>query len=237
MSTAQQAVREPELADDLAARQIAVEALLAGRAEGAVEHTARLARNAQRAAVCLGNEHRFDGIRLIDLEQPFARAVFGGGIGHDHRRIDARADHEALAQRLRKIAHAGELALAALVDPVQQLARTERLLALLGEIALERRSVEADQVHLEYTSHAGKKYPTSTRAVSLLSEPCTALASMESAKSARMVPCAAFFGSVAPISSRFLAMAFSPSSTCTSTGPEVMNSTRSRKNGRCRCTA
>src|SRR5207237_799311 len=109
----QQAVREPELAYDLGARQIAVEALFAGRAEGAVEHTARLARNAQRAAVRLGNEHRFDGIRFIDLEQPFARAIFGGGIAHDHRRIDARRNGQALAQRLRKIAHARELALAA----------------------------------------------------------------------------------------------------------------------------
>ena len=42
------------------------------------------------------------------------------------------------------------------------------------------------------------------RAVSGASEPCTALASIESAKSARIVPLAAFFGSVAPISSRFL---------------------------------
>src|SRR5947209_19086883 len=199
MSTAQQAVREPELAYDLGARQIAVEALLAGRAEGAVEHTARLARNAQRAAVRLRNEDRFDGIRFIDLEQPFARAVFSGGIGHDHRRIDARRNRQALAQRLRKIAHAREVALAALVHPVQQLARAERLLALSGEIALERRGVEADQVHrlihLENISHAAKKYATSTRAVSLLSEPCTALASIESAKSARRVPWAAFFGS------------------------------------------
>ena len=121
--------------------------MLAGRAEGAVEHTARLARNAQRAAVRLGNEYRFDGIRFIDLEQPFARAIFGGGIAHDHRRIDARRNGQALAQRLRKIAHARELALAALVDPVQQLARAERLLALLGEIALERRRIKPDEVH------------------------------------------------------------------------------------------
>ena len=52
-----------------------------------------------------------------------------------------------------------------------------------------------------------------------------------------MVPGAAFFGSVAPMISRFLAMAFSPSSTCSITGPEVMYFTRSLKNGRSRCTA
>ena len=72
------------------------------------------------------------------------------------------------------------------------------------------------------------------RAVSDASEPCTALASMLAAKSARIVPGAAFFGSVAPISSRFLAIAFSPSSTCTMIGPDTMKSTRSLKNGRSR---
>ena len=44
-------------------------------------------------------------------------------------------------------------------------------------------------------------------------------------------------GSVAPITSRFFAIAFSPSSTWTTTGPSVMNLTRSAKNGRSRWTA
>src|SRR5206468_1219321 len=57
-----------------------------------------------------------------------------------------------------------------------------------------------------------KKNAISTAAVSAASEPCTALASMLAAKSARIVPRSAFFGSVAPISSRFLAIAPSPSS-------------------------
>jgi hypothetical protein len=69
------------------------------------------------------------------------------------------------------------------------------------------------------------------------SEPCTVLRSIPSARSARIVPGAAFFGSVAPMISRFFAMAFSPSSTCNSTGPEVMYFTRSLKNGRAACTA
>ena len=58
-----------------------------------------------------------------------------------------------------------------------------------------------------------------------------------SAKSARIVPLSAFFGSVAPIRSRFFLIASSPSSTCTMTGPEVMNFTRSLKNERSLCTA
>src|SRR5262245_12581639 len=74
---------------------------------------------------------------------------------------------------------------------------------------------------------AGKKYATSTLAVSGASDPWTAFASIDFAKSARIVPGAAFFGSVAPIRSRFLAIAFSPSSTWIITGPEIMNSTRS----------
>ena len=65
-------------------------------------------------------------------------------------------------------------------------------------------SIDANAVH-------GSDAPE-TAAVSAASEPCTALASMLSAKSARMVPFSAFFGSVAPIRSRFFMMASSPSS-------------------------
>ena len=52
-----------------------------------------------------------------------------------------------------------------------------------------------------------------------------------------MVPSAALAGLVAPITSRFLAIAFSPSSTCTTVGPDDMNSTSSPKNGRSLWTA
>jgi hypothetical protein len=51
------------------------------------------------------------------------------------------------------------------------------------------------------------------------------------------VPLSAFFGSVAPISSRFFRMALSPSSTDITTGPLIMKSTRSLKNGRALWTA
>lgn len=47
-----------------------------------------------------------------------------------------------------------------------------------------------------------KKKAISRSAVSALSEPCTELASIDSAKSLRMVPGAALAGSVAPITSR-----------------------------------
>ncbi len=57
---------------------------------------------------------------------------------------------------------------------------------------------------------------------------------LDCAKSARIVPAAAFAGSVAPMRSRFFRIAPSPSSTWIITGPEIMKSTRSLKNGRAR---
>ena len=63
-----------------------------------------------------------------------------------------------------------------------------------------------------------------------------ALASIDSAKSLRMVPAAALAGSVAPMTSRSCVMASSRSSTIVMHGPEDMNSVRLPKNGRSRCT-
>src|SRR5262249_51546410 len=82
-----------------------------------------------------------------------------------------------------------------------------------------------------------KNWAISCAAVSGASEPCTEFSPIDLACTLRMVPGAAFAGSVAPMISRYLATAFSPSSTCTTTGPEVMNSTSSPKNGRALCTA
>ena len=60
---AELAIREPDLADDLGGGQVAVEALLRGRAEGAVHRAADLAGDAQRAAAGLGDEHHLDALR------------------------------------------------------------------------------------------------------------------------------------------------------------------------------
>src|SRR6185437_10650415 len=76
------------------------------------------------------------------------------------------------------------------------------------------------------SSAVEKKNAISSFAVSGASEPWTALRSMLVANSLRIVPAAAFSGFVAPITSRFFAIAFSPSSTWTTTGPSVMNLTR-----------
>lgn len=51
------------------------------------------------------------------------------------------------------------------------------------------------------------------------------------------MPSAACAGSVAPMTSRYFWIAFSASSTITTTGLRVMNSTSSPKNGRAEWTA
>src|SRR5690242_21654216 len=79
---------------------------------------------------------------------------------------------------------------------------------------------ERDGFRYGQISTCEKKNAISCAAFSGESEPCTELASIDSAKSLRIVPGSALAGSVAPITSRFLATAFSPSSTCTTTGPE-----------------
>src|SRR5579872_2959221 len=77
-----------------------------------------------------------------------------------------------------------------------------------------------------------KNWAISTAAVSKASDPCTEFSPIDLACSLRMLPSAAFEGSVAPITSRYLRTALSPSRTWTTTGPEIMKSTNSPKNGR-----
>src|SRR5437867_75865 len=79
-----------------------------------------------------------------------------------------------------------------------------------------------------HTSTDKKKKPSSRSASSAESDPCTEFASSDCAKSLRMVPRSAFAGSVAPMISRLSATASGPSSTWTTTGPEIMKSTRLR---------
>src|SRR5437016_2698613 len=87
-----------------------------------------------------------------------------------------------------------------------------------------------------WISVAAKKYGISKAADSGESEPCTALASIDAAKSLRIVPGAALAGSVAPMRSRRRAMAPSASSTIGMQGPDDMNAQRLWKNGRSRWT-
>src|SRR4029079_4502825 len=166
----------------------------------------------------------------------------GDLLAGDGQSGDLRASGQLVTERLGEVRHRREVALAALVEPAEERRRAERLLDLLLAPFAERAAVELEQVDHAEGSPAqrlcrfmpAKKNAISTAAVWAAAEPCTALASMLAAKSARIVPRSAFFGSVAPISSRFLAIAPSPSSTWIITRPEIMNETRSPKNGRAR---
>src|SRR5207244_12822932 len=82
----------------------------------------------------------------------------------------------------------------------------------------ERRG-ECVEIYRGQSSKLEKKYGISNDADSGESEPCTAFASMDVAKSLRIVPAAAFAGSVAPIRSRHLRIASSPSRTMGMHGP------------------
>src|ERR671910_604495 len=86
------------------------------------------------------------------------------------------------------------------------------------------------------TAHAsGKKSLSSRAADSGESLPCTTFSVISEARSPRIVPGGASAGSVGPISSRHRTIAFSPVTLATTTGPPVMNSTSSPKNGFSRC--
>ena len=77
------------LADDLLGLEVAHQPLRAGVAERAGERAADLARDAQRAAIVLGDVDRLDLGRarlmaaLGEPQQPFARAVGGDLLGGD----------------------------------------------------------------------------------------------------------------------------------------------------------
>ena len=81
---------ERDLADDLARGQIAHETLRAGIAEGTGERAADLARNAERAAIFLGDVDGLDLLAVFEAKQPFAGAVDRDLLGHDLRAARAQ---------------------------------------------------------------------------------------------------------------------------------------------------
>ncbi len=117
-----------------AGAQVAVEALLPGRAEPAVERAARPART-RRA--CRGPASGMNTVSTASptptskshLIVPSAERCSAG----DRRRAHFGQPGELVAQRLREVGHGLEIGHAALVDPAKQLARAKRLLAVRGE--------------------------------------------------------------------------------------------------------
>ena len=138
--------RQPHLPHHLGGAQVAIEALPGRGAERAVQRTADLRGNAQRAAIGLGNEHHLERLGCVGAQQPLA-----GAIARALLREDLRCAHLGLRGKQRaevpgEIGHVLERADAALVHPVHQLARAERLAAEPRHEALECRTRQPQQV-------------------------------------------------------------------------------------------
>ena len=157
-SASSDAVGVPELADDLGGREVAVEALLAGGTERAVQRAAGLRRNAQRAAVVLRDVHRLDRIAIPGIEQPLARAVGSGGIAQRGRARYLASRFSLARSVLREIGHRREIAGEALVDPPRQLLRAKRLLARARTECGERCRVEVEEVGGATSRFGGERW-------------------------------------------------------------------------------
>ena len=111
--------------------EIAIKALLAGRAKRAIERATDLRRNAKRAAFILGNEHHLNAVAGAHIQQPLAGAVPGFLCGHQFRRGNHRHRRQFFAQRFGQVGHRLEIGFAFLVNPAEQLGRAKALLAEL----------------------------------------------------------------------------------------------------------
>ncbi len=134
---AEPVARDHDLADDLAGRQIAHQALRAGMAERAGQRAADLARDAERAAVAFRDIDAFDQMRPLacvfagKLEQPFAGAVGRHLLGHDLRPVEREMLVQFVAQRSCRCSTSASKSLrAAHIEPVPDLLRAHLALAL-----------------------------------------------------------------------------------------------------------
>ena len=66
----------PELADDFGCCQITVKPLPTRGAKWTGHGAARLRRDAQGAAIGLGDKDRFNRITVTDIEEPLTRPIF-----------------------------------------------------------------------------------------------------------------------------------------------------------------
>src|SRR5438105_3258648 len=163
----QDAVGVPERADDLAHRKVAVESLLAGRAERAVERATGLRRYAKRSPIVFGDIHGFDRIRAADIEEPLARAVARYSVAHDCRHANLRIAGECITRHPGEIGHRVDAVRETAVDPAQRLPRAERLLAAFGEERSERRRIEVEKI-----DHVRKSETTSKARTRGLAREC-----------------------------------------------------------------
>ena len=111
-------------------------------AEGAGQRAADLRRYTQRATVALRDVDGLDLLAVIEAQQPFPGAVGGGEGVADLGPTQLVSLGKLLTEAFREVGHRREIGRAAVVDPVPQLARAERLGA---EIVHFRRQLGAAQ--------------------------------------------------------------------------------------------
>ena len=129
-------VREEHLTDDFAGLEVAVEALLRGTAELAIQRTTHLRGNAQRAATGFRDEHHLHGLRgcifASGAHNPLAGAVRRGLLEQHLRQTDFSDFRELGAEALGQVGHRVKIGDAGLVEPFHQLPRPEGLFAHSG---------------------------------------------------------------------------------------------------------
>ena len=121
-------VGNPHLADHFGGGEVAVEALLAGGAETAVQGTASLGRNAQGATFARGNINGLDAAAGLYAHHPFTGAIAGDVLADDFRSTNLSNGLELVAQGLADVSHGVEIIDAKVVNPLHDLTGTETLL-------------------------------------------------------------------------------------------------------------
>ena len=101
--------------------------------------------DAQRAAAWLGDEHHLEGLAVPARQQPLARAV-GGDLRLRSRRWTSASSASCARKSLARSVIAREVGLTALVQPLHELPRPERLAAQLDDERLQLGPRQAQQV-------------------------------------------------------------------------------------------
>ena len=134
------------LPDDFPDFEVALESEQRRRAEGAADRAAHLRGNAQRDAVVFGDEHALDAVAAADFKEPLHRAVARALLARDLRELDLEALVQSAAEVLGDVAHLVEVVDALVVDPQEELLRTEALLAEVDDGVLKILRPEVEQV-------------------------------------------------------------------------------------------
>src|SRR5690606_12544384 len=136
----------PDLPGDLARRQVAAEAHLAGQTEVAVHRAADLTGDAEGLSRRVGDVDRLDSASVLEPEEELARAVGGAVLTDELRRADAEQPVQFGAQAGAEIRHRGEVRHAFPVHPAEDLPGPEPRDAGGGEHLFQAAAVEVGEV-------------------------------------------------------------------------------------------